>query len=427
MARLEKRFWDSQTWVSRRPRPDDDPSGIFGAFVPDRLCGWSPTLDSRTWQHTRIAEDTAKAAWAAVGSDATEHAHWLLVHLESTASSLIEGVDVSPRRLALAEAEMTLVGRRPQRVELEAIGDVAAIEHALRIGAGSEPVTVGDLCAIHRTLMGDDPIAGEIRSVQNWIGTRYSTPLQAVFVPPPPELVPELVEDLVASINEDGHPPLVHAAVVHAQFETIHPFADGNGRTGRALIQLMLRRSGLTTSALPLSTSLVFQHARFYLGALNGARVICDANDPQRSAALVEWAMLLADAVHRAAEGTAEIAWEVAAIRLHWQDLLADANQRHSHTTARLLDALASVPMLTVNRAAEVLDANERTTRRSIQRLCDATILAQAGTNKRNRIYEATDIIDLYHDIATINPSGWQGPRPRRRWNRPLGHTPAPT
>ena len=353
-----------------------------------------------------------------------EHAHWLLVHLESTASSLIEGVDVSPRRLALAEAEMTLVGRRPAPVELEAIGDVAAIEHALGIGAGSEPVTVGDLCAIHRALMGDDPIAGEIRTVQNWIGTRYSTPLRAVFVPPPPELVPELVEDLVASINEQGHPPLVHAAVVHAQFETIHPFADGNGRTGRALIQLMLRRSGLTTSVLPLSASLVFQHARCYIGALNGARVVGDADDPQRSDALVEWIMLLADAVHGAAQYAADIACEVAGIRHLWQDLLAERSHRHSHTTTRLLEALASHPMLTVNRASEMLGADTRTTRRSIERLCDATIAAQVGTNQRNRIYEATDIIDLFHDIATINPSGWQMPRPQRRWHRPLDHTP---
>ena len=424
MARLEERFWDPRTWVSRRPRRGDDPSGIFGAFVPDRLCGWSPRLGSRTWQHTRIAEDTAKSAWAGVGSDAVQHAHWLLVHLESTASSLIEGVDVSPRRLALAEAEMTLAGRRPTPVELEAIGDIAAIEHALRIGAGSDPVTVEDLCAIHRALMGDDPIAGEIRSAQNWIGTRHSTPLQAVFVPPPPELVPELVEDLVASINEDAHPPLVHAAVVHAQFETIHPFADGNGRTGRALIQLMLRRSGLTNDALPLSTSLVFQHALGYIRALNSARVVCDADDPQRSDALVEWIMLLADAVHGTAKYAAHIAYEVAAIRHLWQDQFAERSHRHSHTTTCLLEALASHPMLTVNHAAEVLDADTRTTRRSIERLCDATIVTQAGTNKRNRIYEATDIIDLYHDIATINPSGWQGPPPRRRWHRPLDQTP---
>ena len=418
MARLEERFWDSQTWVSRRPSPGDDPSGIFGAFVPDRLGGWSPTLDSRTWQRTRIAEDAAMAAWAEAGADTAERVHWLLVHLESTASSLIEGVDVSPRRLALAEAELTLTGRRPTPVEMEAVGDVAAIEHALRVGAASEPVTVEDLRAIHRALMGDDPIAGEMRTVQNWIGTRYSTPLSAVFVPPPPELVPGLVADLVASVNEDGHPPLVHAAVVHAQFETIHPFADGNGRTGRALIQLMLRRSGLTASALPLSTSLVFQHARSYILALNNAGVVCDAYDPRRSDALVEWILLLADAVHQAAKDTAHIACEVAAIRHLWRDLLAGRSHRHSHITFRLLEALVSHPMLTVKCAAEVLEADARTTRRSIQRLCDATIVAQAGTNKRDRIYEAADIIDLYQDIATINPSGWQGPRPRRRWNQ---------
>lgn len=80
-----------------------------------------------------------------------------------------------------------------------------------------------------------------------------------------------------------------------------------------------------------------------------------------------------------------------------------------------------------VRRAAEVLDADERTTRRAIKRLCDATILTQAGTSKRNRIYEATDIMDLHKGNATINPSGWHTARPRRCWHRQRDHTPAPT
>ena len=429
MGHFQERFWDSHRRVSREPRRGDAPSGIFEAFVPDPLCGWFPLLESRTWQHTRLAEDAAKAAATAAGAEAVGHAHWVLVRLESAASSLIEGVHVAPRHLALTEAQQTLAGKQPDRYDFLAIGDIAAIEHALRLGSTEEPVTVEDICAIHRTLMGDDPIAGEIRDAQNWIGTRYSTPLTAVFVPPPPHLVPQLLEDLVESINEGGHPPLVHAAMVHAQFETIHPFADGNGRTGRALIQLMLRHGGLTTSALPVSLTLV--HRRYvhdhdtYIGALNAGRTLGDAHSPQRSAALVNWINLLADAARNAALYIGDIAGQVTLIRRYCADLLASHTKRHSETTTGLLDTLTAHPMLTVNRAAALLGANTRSAARAIQRLCDATILAQADTNKRNRIYQATDVINLYEDLATINP-GWQrGRRRQRYWCDPSDTAPS--
>ena len=414
MGHFVERFWDSRGRLTREARPDDEPSRVFEAYVPDALRGWSPLLESRIWQHTRLAEDAAKAACKTENSEAVGHAHWMLVRLESAASSLIEGVRVAPRHLALTEARQTLIGKQPDRHESVAIGDIAAIEHALRVGSTTQPVTVEDIRAIHRGLMGNDPIAGEIRSVQNWIGAPYSTPLRAVFVSPPAHLVPELLEDLVESINEDGHPPLVHAAMVHAQFETIHPFADGNGRTGRALIQLMLRRAGLTASALPVSLTLV--HSRHtYIDALNAGRSLDDVRSPQRSTALAGWINLLADAVRSAAEATTLIATEVALIRRYCEDLLASRTTRTSGTTDALLKMLTTHPMLTVNSAATLLGANPRSAARAIQRLCDATIVTPADSSKRNRIYQATDIISLYEDLATINP-GWQAGRRRQRY-----------
>ena len=426
MGHFVERFWDSHGRLTRDARPDDAPSGIFEAFIPDLLSGWSPLLESRAWQHARLAEDAAKAACTASDASAAGQAHWVLVRLESAASSLIEGVHVAPRRLALTEAQHALVGKRPDRHEALAIGDIAAIEHALGVGAAKKLVTVEDLREIHRRLMGDDPIAGEIRRTQNWIGSRYSTPLSAHFVPPPAQLVPQLLEDLVASINEAGHPPLVHTATVHAQFETIHPFADGNGRTGRALIQLMLRRAGLTTSALPISPTLVFRHAAAYIDALNGARTVGDADDPQRSTALTGWVELLADATLNAAKATTRITSEIDLIRKYWRDLLASHTKRHSPATTGLVDVLAAHPMLTVNSAAELVGTNARTAARAIQRLCDATIVTQADDSQRNCVYEATDIINLQDDLATINPSGWQMPPKRQRYWPDPSHNSGP-
>lgn len=348
----------------------------------------------------------------------------MLVRLESIASSLIEGIRIYPRTFALAEAQMTMAHGRPEVSNREVIGNVAATEHALRIGSGTEPVTVDDICAIHHSLIGDHPIAGAIREAQNWIGTWFSSPLTAHFVPPPPEWVPQLLEDLVVSINETGHPPLVHAAVVHAQFETIHPFADGNGRTGRALIQLMLARSGLvTTAGLPISGSLV--HGRhLYIEALNRARSTCDVDSPESSAALTDWIELLADSLTGAVLTAGRVAGEVAMIERYWPSLLSTQNHRRSASTGGLLRVLAANPLVTVKKAAALTGANERTVRRSIQRLRDATILTQDGTGKRNRIYEATDVIDLFSDHASINP-GWHSDRSPRRFHARLDETEA--
>jgi len=96
-----------------------------------------------------------------------------------------------------------------------------------------------------------DAHAGAIRQEQNWIGGSSYNPCSAAFVPPPPEYVPDLLDDLCQFCNSDDIPAVAQAAIAHAQFDTIHPFVDGNGRTGRALIHLVLRRRGLATRVLP--------------------------------------------------------------------------------------------------------------------------------------------------------------------------------
>lgn len=411
VGRWVQRFWDE----FGRPRvreavPGDPRRGVFNAFVPHPITGWSPLLDARTWQATRRAEDAA-AEVCTHGADGEGGARWMAVRLESSASSQIEDIHVPARRLARGEA-------RPERIAATdwavgaVIGNIAATEHALTLGSTAATVTVDDICSIHRALMGDDPIAGRVRTEQNWIGTRYSTPPNAVFVPPPPQLVPELLEDLVASINESDWPAVVHAAVVHAQFEAIHPFDDGNGRTGRALMLLMLARSGLTkSSVLPISATLAQRRAPHvqtldYLHVLNAAHRVCDAGSVERSEALNGWITLLADAVTNAATHLSMLTGEVAEIRQNWRRVLKRRRTADSNTAMDLINVLPEHPIVSVNDAADLLGANSRTARRSIQRLDDVGILTQTNDGKRNRLYEATDITNTLAEFAFINPGG---------------------
>ena len=121
---------------------------------------------------------------------------------------------------------------------IEILANIEAMELAVRDAASVERVTAKQVTDIHRRLMEkspNSPLAGEIRNRQNWIGGNDYNPCGADFVPPPPERVPALLSDLCEAINDETLPPLVQAALVHAQFETVHPFDDGNGRTGRAL------------------------------------------------------------------------------------------------------------------------------------------------------------------------------------------------
>ena len=131
--------------------------------------------------------------------------------------------------------------------------NVSAMEEAIAVGDRDTPVTVDDLLAIHAVLMaGDQPARpGHVRGEQNWIGGRLGNPSGAAFVPPPEDLVMPLLGDLVAFIARDDLPSVPQAAIAHAQFETIHPFIDGNGRAGRALVHVVLRRRGVAARFVP--------------------------------------------------------------------------------------------------------------------------------------------------------------------------------
>ena len=162
----------------------------------------------------------------------------------------------------------------------EEVRDVTAAEVLANIDAmvfGVEavepdgPITQDILLEVHRLLLAGTRLeehGGRIRTVQNWIGGSGYNPCSAAFVPPPREDVPALLDDLISFCNDDGLPALAQAAIAHAQFETIHPFVDGNGRAGRVLIHLVLRRRGIATRFLPPVSLVLATWADDYVAGL---------------------------------------------------------------------------------------------------------------------------------------------------------------
>jgi len=247
-GRLIRRVWEADPALyapARQRRPC-----AYDAFLPDPLVSYSaqigaPTLGVVSDAEARIAELNA------VARPALAPLARLLLRTESIASSKVEGMQVDARTLARAEARLDTGGRAGPEA-LEVLANIDAMQLAIEEASAETVFGAEHILAIHRVLLARAPnasIAGELRSDQNWIGGNDYNPCGADFVPPPPENVAALLDDLVAFCADETLPPIVQAAVAHAQFETIHPFADGNGRTGRALVQVILRRRGLAPGA----------------------------------------------------------------------------------------------------------------------------------------------------------------------------------
>lgn len=201
---------------------------------------------------------------------------------------------LGPRRLALADLDANLEPRSHAR---EVVANLEALREALALAERGGTVAPDDLCRLHARLMAgtwDVHLGGVVREEQNWIGG--NTPLDATSVPPPHQEVPALLDDLCAYLSGTDHSPLVQAALVHAQFETIHPFADGNGRTGRALLHLVLRRRGLCTRFVPPISLVLATWSRRYVDALMATRVEARPGSVQDTEGWAQWIETLAEA-----------------------------------------------------------------------------------------------------------------------------------
>ncbi len=317
----------------------------------------------------------------------------LLLRTESIASSKVEGMQLGVRELARAEARKES-GGRPGPMALEILANIDAMELAVEDAATVDEFSVKEIEAVHRRLMEKAPnahIAGRIRTQQNWIGGNDHNPCGADYVPPPPEHVPPLLADLCDAVNDDVLPPLIQAALVHAQFETIHPFDDGNGRTGRALIQIVLRRRKIASSYVPPISVILAKSKNRYVDGLTHYR----AED-----GVVPWIEQFAEATASAANLARTYLLAVQQLADEWRRKLASsANPRSDSVAWKLIDLLPAHPMITGPVAVAATGGSRPSIYKAIQDLQKAGILIPLSEGSRNQSWEAVGLLDLLANL----------------------------
>ena len=225
------------------------------------------------------------------------------------------------------------------------------------------------------------------------VGGGNSNPFSAEYIPPAPQEVPDLLEDLVCYMNRTDVLPVVQAALCHAQFESIHPFADGNGRTGRALIHVCLIRRGLVGHAVPPISLALATEKDDYVDALRGVQHCL--NKEEESRAYNDWVSCFCGAVSRACSDMEEIASDMEAIRRDWIGRLGKV--RANSSLDLLLDEIQAVPIFTAETMAKAVCRTEVAVGQAIDRLLEAGIIRQSNKGKRRRIFETPDVMEMFN------------------------------
>ncbi|MGA8841824.1 MAG: Fic family protein [Candidatus Aquilonibacter sp.] len=339
----------------------------------------------------------------------TEALARLLLRAESVNSSKIEGLEVSPRRLLRADAARAH-GEEPTDVTAtEVLGNIDAMNYAIDAVNRGKTFSLDLLREVHRRLLASTPlvkIGGIIRTTQNWIGGSSYNPCSASYVPPPSELVHDLLIDLCDFCNGDELPVVVQAALAHAQFEAIHPFADGNGRVGRAIIHMVFRRRRLTTSITPPVSLVLATVAKDYIAGLNA---MCYRGAPT-SAQAVEgfnrWIATFASACSRAVADSFTFERRIGELQAKWRKRLGRV--RADSAVLRLLEALPGTPIVTASEVRAMLGVSLPSALQAIERLTTAEILHPATARQRRQVFEAREIINLFTNLERqlASPTG---------------------
>lgn len=399
MSKVLKRRWRSEV-TSGLPRRDRA-SCEYEAYLPDPLLGRAVSLDGD------VAADVTDAEAAITRFDAkatalanTEGLARLLLRAESVASSRIEGLEVGGRRLLHAEAAQALGDDANDLTAVEVLGNIQAMSWALHTVSPGDEITTATLLEAHRRLLARTPLedfGGHIREKQNWIGGSSYNPCSAAFVPPPEEYVWDLLNDLCAFCNTDSLPAVAQAALAHAQFETIHPFVDGNGRIGRALVHLVLRRRGLAIRVLPPVSLVLATWSKDYIAGLTVTRYVGSPTSKLASEGLNRWIGLFAAACRRAVSDAETFENQVSELQEKWRKKLGSV--RRGSAADLLINALPGAPIVTVNGAAELIGRSFQATNQAISRLAEVEILKQVNVSRRNRAFEAPELIRQFTDL----------------------------
>lgn len=370
----------------------------YEAFVPAALADLDQPLHPRTLGAISDAE-RAVGGIGARASGALAPLARLLLRTESIASSKVEGLQVDVRELARGEARADTTGK-VNATTAEVLANIDAMQLAIDEAATAERFELAHLHAIHRRLMEASPrpqIAGRLRTTQNWIGGNDHNPCGADFVPPPPEHVAALLDDLCEAVNAEELAPLAQAALVHAQFETIHPFDDGNGRTGRVLIHVVLRRRQLVTEFVPPVSVVLARDRDHYIEGLTRFRA--DQLD--------DWLERFAVATSHAAELAGRYLDAVERLQAAWRtQLRRSADPRSDAAAWAIIEVLPAHPVVTAAVAGAATGRAKAAVHAALGQLADAGVLVPLSGGRRNRSWEADGLLDLIADLeAGVTPA----------------------
>ncbi|MEA5116057.1 MAG: Fic family protein [Propionicimonas sp.] len=364
-------------------------NGPYLSAIPARIAEYEPQLPAS------LAADLAEAEAAlsqfdqysrlVLGSDdpGIGPMSSILLRTESTSSSQIENLTVGAKQLALAE-----LGQAKSDNAQTVTANVRAMEAALKLADNLDESSV---LTMHRELLlgqaGWEGHAGAYREGLVWVGTSALTPRGASHVAPQPERIKPAMADLVRFMQRQDLPAIAHTAIAHAQFETIHPFADGNGRTGRALVHAMLRAKGVMCSTTaPISAGLL-RDTEGYFDALtayrrgNAGSIIATFTDASLFAA------------HSGTELVDSLAAQVDDARQRMSGIRSNA------VAWRVLPHLVANPVINAPFLVRRLGMNEMAAQRALDQLVRTGVLVERSGFRRNRIYQHDGILavlDVY-------------------------------
>lgn len=374
---------DEARQMSRRERLRS--RGPYAASVPAEIAGLDVTVARE------VATEAAEAANAltrfdasmasALGGDEVSPLAEVLLRTESASSSQIEQITAGAKALAMAS-----IGESDRSNAALGAANAAAMEKAVALSDQLSADTIVDVQAV--LLHESDPVhTGAFRSEPVWIGARGSSPHSASFVAPRFERVPRLIDDLVAFTQRTDIEPYLQVAIAHAQFESIHPFTDGNGRAGRALVQAMLRSSGLTRQlTVPVSAGLLSEVEGYY-----------EALTAYRSGDLDPIVTAFSHAAFAAIENGEVLVGELADIREAWAGRV---KARAGAAVWRALPLVMSQPAVTVNHLADALKVSKPTAQTAIDHMVAGEVLVPVNNFRRNRVWAAGEVVDALDDFA---------------------------
>lgn len=410
MASLLRKRWTSELLeehsLPRRERRACD----YDAYLPDRLVGrrfvfeGSVIADITDAEHRIVRFD--KEATVLVDTEALAR---LLLRAEAVASSKIEGLEVGARRLLRAEAERQFGGIIQDVTASEVLANIDAMTYAIQAVKAGDKISLPLLLEVHRRLLATSSAnkhGGHLRAKQNWVGGNNFNPCSAAFVPPPPSYVVPLMDDLCQFCNEDTLSAVAQAAIAHAQFETIHPFADGNGRVGRALIYLILRRRKLISHTLPPISLILATRSKDYLAGLSATRYVGPSGSSPAIEGMNSWVATFAAACTRAAEDAERFNRRIADLEQMWRQRLGYV--RRGSATDLLLKKLPGSPIITVQSAAVVIKRSVQAVNEAIPKLIEHHIITPTTTAKRYRAFETREVIAAFSDLERhlASPAG---------------------